>query len=239
MMTKLGLALLASVFAVPASAATYNPFTEFNGTNRTANFRFGYSDATFAGMLTPFQVQETASCDGTVELVCVRTNFTDALAISKAVVNGGTFNPAGTNFWQANELNLHPSSSDQRAGVQFIAPRAGSYTIEGLFSRNDDVATSRQAFAYIGAAFNSSSIFTVSAPISGTLTLAAGGTVTFLLGTGPDGYTFDSTGLSLLITGPDAQGFVPEPATWAMMIGGFGMAGGALRRRKTASVRFA
>jgi hypothetical protein len=25
---------------------------------------------------------------------------------------------------------------------------------------------------------------------------------------------------------------VPEPATWAMMIGGFGMVGAAMRRRK-------
>ena len=33
---------------------------------------------------------------------------------------------------------------------------------------------------------------------------------------------------------------VPEPATWAMMIGGFGVAGGALRRRKAkVSVSFA
>jgi hypothetical protein len=29
---------------------------------------------------------------------------------------------------------------------------------------------------------------------------------------------------------------VPEPATWALMIGGFGMAGGMLRRRKAATV---
>ncbi|KQR83539.1 hypothetical protein ASG07_07440 [Sphingomonas sp. Leaf343] len=28
--------------------------------------------------------------------------------------------------------------------------------------------------------------------------------------------------------------YVPEPATWAMMIGGFGMVGGAARRRRTA-----
>lgn len=29
---------------------------------------------------------------------------------------------------------------------------------------------------------------------------------------------------------------VPEPASWAMLIGGFGMAGGALRRRRTAAL---
>ena len=35
-----------------------------------------------------------------------------------------------------------------------------------------------------------------------------------------------------------ASGAVPEPASWAMMLGGFGLVGGAMRRRKTA-VRFA
>jgi choice-of-anchor C domain-containing protein len=34
-------------------------------------------------------------------------------------------------------------------------------------------------------------------------------------------------------------GAVPEPATWAMMIMGFGLIGGALRSRKAATVRFA
>lgn len=32
---------------------------------------------------------------------------------------------------------------------------------------------------------------------------------------------------------------VPEPASWAMMIGGLALVGGALRRRKAASVRYA
>jgi hypothetical protein len=32
---------------------------------------------------------------------------------------------------------------------------------------------------------------------------------------------------------------VPEPATWAMMIGGFGLIGSTMRRRKRLSVRFA
>jgi hypothetical protein len=33
--------------------------------------------------------------------------------------------------------------------------------------------------------------------------------------------------------GPAALSAVPEPATWAMMIGGFGLVGGAMRRRAT------
>ena len=38
----------------------------------------------------------------------------------------------------------------------------------------------------------------------------------------------------------DAVQPVPEPATWAMMIGGFGVIGGVMRRRRTTTtVRFA
>ena len=50
------------------------------------------------------------------------------------------------------------------------------------------------------------------------------GTVTF---------TYDGD----VVTPP--TGAVPEPATWAMMIGGFGLVGGALRRRQSTSVTFA
>jgi hypothetical protein len=32
---------------------------------------------------------------------------------------------------------------------------------------------------------------------------------------------------------------VPEPATWAMMIVGFGLVGGSMRRRHTLTVKFA
>ena len=43
---------------------------------------------------------------------------------------------------------------------------------------------------------------------------------------------------SLTIDAQVGTGAVPEVATWAMMVGGFGMVGGALRRRRT-TVRFA
>ena len=61
---------------------------------------------------------------------------------------------------------------------------------------------------------------------------------TFLTGT--FGLTeFGGTG-TYTLTIADAAGVVPEPATWAMMIGGIGAAGGVLRRRKAnVSVRYA
>ena len=36
-----------------------------------------------------------------------------------------------------------------------------------------------------------------------------------------------------------ADGAVPEPASWAMMLGGFGLVGGAMRSRRKATVSFA
>ena len=45
------------------------------------------------------------------------------------------------------------------------------------------------------------------------------------------------SGVSLYSTGP--LGMVPEPAAWAMMILGFGLIGGAMRRRQTATVAYA
>jgi hypothetical protein len=48
-----------------------------------------------------------------------------------------------------------------------------------------------------------------------------------------DGFGFDD------LTVGQAAAAVPEPATWAMFIGGFGLIGGAMRRRQRVAVRFA
>lgn len=59
------------------------------------------------------------------------------------------------------------------------------------------------------------------------------------------GFTFDSAGQVTVTQTPFVENFdppsgaIPEPATWAMMILGFGMTGAALRRRRSVTVRFA
>jgi hypothetical protein len=55
---------------------------------------------------------------------------------------------------------------------------------------------------------------------------------------GSSGVVIYSTGHHVSPPTDPVTGAVPEPASWAMMIGGFGMVGATLRRRRTA-VRFA
>jgi hypothetical protein len=85
----------------------------------------------------------------------------------------------------------------------------------------------------------SSSLYTGGAIIGGlpfssgsTGSSTSNGLVTFNTGSGPRivGATFTSTGNSFEFDNLASNG-VPEPATWALMILGFGAVGGALRRR--------
>jgi hypothetical protein len=55
---------------------------------------------------------------------------------------------------------------------------------------------------------------------------------------GSSGVVIYSTGHHVAPPTDPVNGAVPEPASWAMMIGGFGMVGATLRRRRTA-IRFA
>jgi hypothetical protein len=60
--------------------------------------------------------------------------------------------------------------------------------------------------------------------------------------TAQEGWQLTLAKSSLAVNGgrlPDPNPGVPEPAAWGMLIGGFGMAGAAMRRRRRTAVRFA
>jgi len=66
----------------------------------------------------------------------------------------------------------------------------------------------------------------------GTLGLALGDIVSFKILEIPQGYSDSTIAVS-------AVGTVPEPAAWAMMLAGFGLVGGAMRRRSTGALQTA
>ena len=89
--------------------------------------------------------------------------------------------------------------------------------------------TSYQLFVTIGAKVFHSNVFSPNSNLSGGLVDFTGnnGDADTIVYT-PDGYRGFQT-VAQIGAG------VPEPAAWALMIGGFGMAGAALRRRRSAT----
>lgn len=134
-----------------------------------------------------------------------------------------------------------PVSRTVGAGVEFgpgtFAPAAGSIDI----GANTLTFFTNQTATYSTASFNGYSIdFSGRKLTSVTL----GGSSSFA-----PAFTFNGGNLSFNVSGlsvnaGDSVVFniaaaVPEPASWAMMIAGFGLAGAALRRRRQATVVFA
>ncbi|MDR6788218.1 hypothetical protein J2Y58_001576 [Sphingomonas sp. BE138] len=158
-------------------------------------------------------------------VTCGALNFT--CSVSRATVG------SGTEF--ALELDQYGVAllADFSAGLLTIR-NAGNPVLAGGFGLPDDFAlyfsneTSTLDFADLG---DVDGVFGLDA---GNLSLDRGAltidlsNVDFL-----DSSSFQ-VNLNAPVTPP--TGAVPEPATWAMMILGFGVVGAALRRRKTAAV---
>lgn len=148
-----------------------------------------------------------------------------------AIVDG-TINPADLNIVAVSYTNSRAgATSTTLYGIDTLTssllrstnPNAGSYVTVGSLGLppigpaervNLDIS-GRTGFAYLS---RSGDLFTVDLG-SGAATL---------VGAGPSGVSL--VGLTVLAGAP-----VPEPATWAMMILGFGLAGAAMRRRRLAT----
>jgi hypothetical protein len=87
-----------------------------------------------------------------------------------------------------------------------------------------------------GQAFSFASLFSAQFGGSGPVSVGAGSQTITVNGTGTGSF-----GGSVAFQ-PGSVAAVPEPATWAMMIGGFGMVGGAMRsarRKQKVAVKYA
>jgi hypothetical protein len=115
----------------------------------------------------------------------------------------------------------------------FTANQSGTFALDWLDAGRpqNGAAAGNQTYTVTLGAFNLGTFSTT----SGQAFAARAGSSTFALQAGQS-YTLTFTGLSggdntSYIDAVSIGAAVPEPATWAMMLGGFGLVGAASRRR--------
>ena len=235
--------MLASVIAAaPASAVVYDAFTSFNGINGNAPggtaFIYGEANPATPGTSgTFFSANTNCFIDNSICLQAAADHDVPGFTKggSPAVQYNGSVNVPN------DRLLGHPDDDSDLTFIAFVAPTAGTYLLNAVFNLQDntpsgiDISLIRTTNAGLPLIFTPvSSLLTVGDTYTYTqsVTLLASEAIGF--GVGNRGsYNNDSFGVNFSAT-------VPEPATWAMMIGGFGLVGGALRRRRhQPSVSFA
>ncbi len=207
-MKAVALAALAIALAgTAAQAVTYDPAAEFSvAGNPNGNYTYGYA-ASLGGALTPYTVSGT--------------NVFGVYSAWQSTVDTflGVYR-----FNSNNTLILHPSYFGLISVLRFTAPTTGTYAINGSFANGDNASTDVHVLLNGVSAFDGT--IGTTAPFALSQSLTAGSTIDFAVGFGSNGNYFnDSTFLAASIS------VVPEPATWTLLIGGFAMTGGALRRR--------
>jgi PEP-CTERM motif len=211
----LGAAFLA-VVATPVSAATIM--------KNTADFTirpFGAPDTTSYGQVFTATAQRLTSFSF---FTTDRTNNGARLVIAPWV-NGRA---SGTALFDT---------------LNHTATKAGNFFEHNYGNINLTLSAGQSYIAYLTVAGVPKPTGRVN--VSASLTSPLGGFFTFLNSGTLDPLTIDAqwrrlTGINnLQYRAEFATAPVPEPATWAMMIAGFGLVGGAMRRRKAITVSYA
>jgi hypothetical protein len=136
----------------------------------------------------------------------------------------------GTDY---GDFSASPPSFVVGAGIESIAVLdGGQFSID--FDDTSLTVTMIDDFGFVPTAFNGP-VFTLLDGVFGGVASVSGVPVSRVLNTGPQlgidwGGLFLEPGSQVVVT----FGAVPEPASWALMIVGFGLTGATLRRRQRA-----
>ncbi len=228
MRTLLTAALLAAgsvaAFAAPAAAATYDAFASFNGTSTAGGFTYGVLDDT--GPTPVFTAyNDTPGCAALISNTICTSNG----SLPAAFQSTSGAHQSGSVIVPGDALILHPGpNAGQSSAIVFTTPHGGAYhyTISAFVADQNPSGVTFESF--IPGAF----VATLATLTAANPTYSYSGTGYFPGGTALgiavnyDGvYYNDSTGVNFTFT------TVPEPASWALMVAGFGLVGVAARRR--------
>ncbi|HEU4968768.1 PEPxxWA-CTERM sorting domain-containing protein [Sphingomonas sp.] len=135
-----------------------------------------------------------------------------------------------------SETNLVELDSNNNSAMSRMI-EAGSYTLSFFYSARPNIPSSSNG---IDVLLDGVSIFNITGD-GGAGTNWMEQTLSFSVGSGAE-LTFAATGTSDSLGGyldDISLAPVPEPATWALLIAGFGIVGAAARRRGRTAVTFA
>ena len=223
------LALVAAVASAPASAVTYDAFTTFNGVQGAGNFTYGsVDDAITAGAL--FGASTNCFIAGSTCLQAA-PNF-DVPGATKSIV--ASFQYGSVNV-PTDRLLLHPGPLSSNGGVfiTYTAPVSGAFSLNSTVSIQDInpsgiAAIFRLQSGAAPASFFGGASLTMPGQTYNYATtgfLSAGDVLSVVI-LRDGSYNNDSTGVNFAVSQ------VPEPASWAMLIAGFGLTGAVMRRRR-------
>ena len=238
----LAAAIVFALVPVPAAAISYDAVAEFSTVSPTGIWSYGVGN--IGSSFTEMSRITTVSGEYSYWQTDPASTVSDVPLVGKNV-SAAIIDRVGL-WYPTDRLFLHPGAFDsQDAIIRFLAPVSGRYIFSGRIGQIDldakDVIAS--GFGPFGELFS----FRLNLPAPsiaqygddfsfyGAINLASGQALYFGVnkGTRPDPvwgvlHTNDSTAISLSIN----YSAVPEPASWAMLIGGFGLTGAAMRRRR-------
>ena len=228
------LAALALFAAAPAAAVTYDAFTSFNALQGSGGFIYGGTDFT---TFTPFGVTGSCAIGGTICLSNLPGQYFGAYKATVAHTST-TINVPD------DRLILHPGPGTGAATfVGFQVTTAGLHTYSAEFNQQDTntAAASVNLTEFYLPFGGAAQLYPIAQINQGNPSLITGFSDNFNVGDlfgyiiDNDGdFQFDSTGVNFTVDAPASA--VPEPATWALLIGGFGLTGATLRRRRALAV---
>ena len=182
-----------------------------------------------------------ASCTGG----CVNGTLIDQTVGDTANVNvsyrapgtagNGTTSEASLRYWQNSYSNSDAVYAQSGIGeVRFDVLSAGTLTLNsvGLGGWPNTVRNIQVRVYDLSYTLLSSAAHNTTPPALLDVALGQNSTAGLIFQFGIDGFNGGIQNLSF--TFDNGVGGVPEPASWAMMIAGFGLTGAAMRRRRSA-----
>lgn len=215
----------ALAIASTAQAATYDAFASFDGTQGAGGFTYLMMPAGPGG--TPQALSQNTGCVVSSDFCLQAGSGLPGVYKSLEVISEGTYTVPDDRFL------VHPGVVNPVA-IFFTAPKDGIYDYIMEFNVLDRspsgvglVSVTNASGVGVGTPIGALGAGNLSLTKTGSISLAQGQILGLIVN--PAGsYSNDSTGVSFRLTTTD----VPEPGAWALMILGFGGAGGMLRRAR-------